>query len=231
MLPSGAVVAVTGAGGALGGAVSCLLVDAGVTVIAVDRDLDLLSPKAERYVPMAVDLLDASDTDKWAQQVLAEHSRIDGLVHLVGGWRGGKGIVEADLADWDVLHDSLIRTLQHTSRAVHDPLRESPDGRLVIVSSTGVAAPTAKNAAYVAAKAATEAWTLAVADSFKGSGAAAVVLRVMALLTPAMREAKPEAKFRGFIPVDEVAAAVVALWDDPADSVNGRIIDLTVDPG
>ncbi|MBC9955829.1 SDR family oxidoreductase [Yimella sp. cx-51] len=231
MLPDGAVVAVTGAGGALGEVVSRLLVDAGVTVIAVDRDLDLLSPTAERYVPMAVDLLDASAADAWAGEVLAGYGRIDGLVHLVGGWRGGKGIVEADLADWDALHDSLIRTLQHTSRAVHDPLRESPDGRLVIISSTGVAAPTAKNAAYVAAKAATEAWTLAVADSFKGSGAAAVVLRVMALLTPAMREAKPEAKFRGFTPVDKVAAAVVALWDDPADSVNGRIIDLTVDPG
>lgn len=230
-LPQGAVVAVTGAGGALGQEVSRRLVDAGARVIAVDRAMDLLEPPAgelgDSYEPMVVDLLDAAATDEWAQQVVADHGRLDGLIHLVGGWRGGKGIVEADLADWDVLHDSLIRTLQNASRATHDALEQSPDARLAIISSTGVATPTATNAAYVSAKAATEAWTRAVADSFSGSHAAAVVLRVMALLTPAMREAKPNAKFAGFTPVADVATAAVGLWDTPAADVNGQIIDLT----
>jgi NAD(P)-dependent dehydrogenase (short-subunit alcohol dehydrogenase family) len=142
-------------------------------------------------------------------------------------WRGGKGIVESDLADWDVLHDLLIRTLQHTTRAFHDVLRAGDDGRLAIISTVQVAEPSATNAAYAAAKAAAETWTLAVADSFAGSGAAAVVLRIKALLTPAMREKKPEAKFSGFTAVADLAQTVNDLWQTPADDLNGRILWLT----
>lgn len=156
--------------------------------------------------------------------MVQQHGRIDGLLHLVGGWRGGKGIVESDLSDWDVLHASLIQTLQHASRALHGPILASPRGRLAIVSSTGVAKPRAKNAAYATAKAAAEAWTLAVADSFKDSDAAASVIRVMALLTPSMRAARPGAAFKNYREVDDVAAQLISLWDRPAAEVNGAIL-------
>ena len=52
----------------------------------------------------------------------------------------------------------------------HDALRGSDDARLAIVSTVQAQAPSATNAAYAAAKAAAETWTLAVADSFTGSG-------------------------------------------------------------
>ena len=226
-LPAHAVVVVTGASGALGHEVSRRLVEDGATVIGVGRDSGRLDAVADRlgsrFVPTALDLLDEPATLAWGHELVEEFGRIDGLLHLVGGWKGGKGIVDADLSDWDFLHDNLIRTLQHASRALHDPLLASPAGRLAIISSTGVANPTAKNASYVAAKAAAEAWTRAVADSFAGSHAAAVVLRVMALLTPQMREAKPEAKFAGFTPVADVTEALVALWDADAADLNGKI--------
>ena len=35
------------------------------------------------------------------RRVRAEFGRVDGLVHLVGGWRGGESFTETDLADWD----------------------------------------------------------------------------------------------------------------------------------
>lgn len=228
----GRLVVVTGAGGALGVETSRRLLAAGARVAAVDhRAENLEAPAAEfgaDYLPFVVDLLDEPATLAWGHELAQDHGGVGGLLHLVGGWRGGKGIVDADLADWDFLHDNLIRTLQHTSRALHDSLRASSDARLAIISSTGVAKPTATNASYVAAKAASEAWTLAVADSFDGSQAAAAVLRVMALLTPQMRADKPNAKFSGFTPVEQVAGALLALWDEPADRVNGRIVDLTI---
>ncbi len=207
-------VVISGAAGELGRAVSDLLVQQGATVVAVGRSLDRLGPATDRYLPVELDLLDEPATLAFGHELAEEHGRIDGLFHLVGGWRGGKGIVEADLADWDFLHDNIIRTLQHTTRALHDPLLEA-GGRLAIVSSTGVAKPTAKNAAYVAAKAAAEAWTLAVAHSFRNSEAAATVLRVMAL---GDRER--------FTPVATVASALAGLWDEPAAEVNGRITTL-----
>ncbi|GAB3582239.1 SDR family oxidoreductase [Calidifontibacter terrae] len=208
------VVIVTGAAGDLGRAVTDLLVARGSTVVAVGRSLDRLGEATDRYLPVELDLLDESATLAFGHEVAEEHGRVDGLFHLVGGWRGGKGIVESDLADWDFLHDNIIRTLQHATRALHDPLVAS-GGRLAIVSSTGVAKPTAKNAAYVAAKAAAEAWTLAVADSFKGSDAAAVILRVMAL-----------GDRKGFTPLATVATELAGLWDEPVAELNGRIVAL-----
>jgi NAD(P)-dependent dehydrogenase (short-subunit alcohol dehydrogenase family) len=83
-------------------------------------------------------------------------------------------------------------------------------------------APTATNASYAAAKAAAEAWTLAVADSFKGSTSAAVILPITALLTPAMRAAKPDAAFAGFTPVGELADTIHDLWLRPAAELNGQ---------
>ena len=114
--------------------------------------------------------------------------------------------------DWLVLHDLLIRTVQNVTLAFHDALVASPQGRFVLVSATAAAAPTAGAAGYAAAKAAAEAWTLALADSFRRlqSGraddplpqtAAATVLVVKALVHDGLRAAKPEATFPGYTDV------------------------------
>jgi NADP-dependent 3-hydroxy acid dehydrogenase YdfG len=229
-----AVVVVAGAGGGAGAAVVRRLASDGAIVVMADRSLDLIGPLAESVRatgatvhPYAVDLLDEAATVEWADEVLSTLGRVDGVVHLVGGWRGGKGITEADLADWDWLSDLLVRTVQHTSRAFHDALRASQIGRFVLVSAAEASHPTAKNASYAAAKAAAEAWTLALADSFSGSSAAATVVVVKALVTPAMRAAKPDAKFATYTDVAVLADAIADLWDKPADTVNGERLWLT----
>ena len=121
---------------------------------------------AERWDGRAVDLLDEEATRGWCAALLERFGRVDGLLHLVGGWRGGQPLHEAPLADWDLLHDLLIRTVQHTTRAFHDALLAAEHGRFVLVSAKQAQAPSNSNAAYAAAKAAAEAWTLALADGF-----------------------------------------------------------------
>lgn len=228
------VVVVAGAGGGAGGAVVRALTAAGATVIGVDTTVEnaergtALAVGPGRAVPAAVDLLDPEATKAFAEGVLKEHGRVDGVIHLVGGWRGSKSFGETRLEDWDLLHDLLIKTLQHTSLAFHEALDAAGDGRFVLISATAAGAPTAGNAAYGAAKAAAEAWTLALADGFKkaGDNAAAVVLVVKALLTDAMREAKPEGKFPGYTHVDDLAAEIVKLFTQPAADVNGTRVRL-----
>ena len=129
------------------------LAAAGATVVAADASAERLEPVVARGNAAAadggnvhaavVDLLDEQATKDWAAGVLAEFGRVDGLVHLVGGWRGGASITESDLADWALLQDLLVRTLQHTSRAFHDSLRASDDARLVLVSTVQAQAPSA----------------------------------------------------------------------------------------
>ncbi|MGW0606764.1 SDR family NAD(P)-dependent oxidoreductase [Streptomyces sp. NPDC002644] len=241
----GAVVAVAGAGGAAGRATLLRLAEAGAIVVASDNDPERLAEAvdAARYAHGGatvtgepVDLLDLDAARAWAAETEKEFGRIDGMVHLVGGWRGSASFAGTDLGDWELLEKLLIRTVQHTSLAFHDALVRSDRGRFVLISAAGATRPTAGNAAYGAAKAAAEAWTLALADAFRkeggedGPAAAAAILVVKALVHDAMRAERPNAKFAGFTDVEDLAEAIAGVWDKPASEVNGNRLWLTEKP-
>ncbi|MET7547966.1 SDR family NAD(P)-dependent oxidoreductase [Streptomyces sp. NBC_01724] len=241
----GAVIAVAGAAGPAGRATLLRLADAGAIVVASDADPTRLAEAvdAARYAHGGatvtgdtVDLLDLAATREWAAKTEKEFGRIDGLVHLVGGWRGSATFAETDLADWDLLEKLLIRTVQHTSLAFHDGLLRSDRGRFLLISAAGASRPTAGNAAYAASKAAAEAWTLALADAFRKAGGdegpktAAAILIVKALVHDAMRAERPNAKFAGFTDVKELADAIAGVWERPAPEVNGKRLWLTPQP-
>jgi NAD(P)-dependent dehydrogenase (short-subunit alcohol dehydrogenase family) len=231
----GRVFAIAGVGGGLGPLVAGRLASAGATVAGTDRDqgrIDEVGSElwlpAERWDGRAVDLLDEDAGRGWCADLLERFGRVDGLLHLVGGWRGGQPLRDAPLADWDLLHDLLIRTVQHTSRAFHDALLAAPHGRFVLVSAKQAQAPSNSNAAYAAAKAAAEAWTLALADGFAGStSATANIVVVDAILTPRMREENPDGDFAAFTPAEHIAEAIAFLCSDAADEMNGQRLPLT----
>ncbi|MFJ7156363.1 SDR family NAD(P)-dependent oxidoreductase [Streptomyces sp. NPDC101118] len=242
---AGAVIAVAGAAGPAGRAALLRLAEAGATVVASDADPARLAEAvdAARYahggatvIGDTVDLLDLEATREWAARTEKEFGRVDGLIHLVGGWRGANSFTESDPEDWNFLEKLLIRTVQHTSMAFHDGLLRSDKGRYVLVSQVGAHKPVANNAAYNAGKAAAEAWTLAMADSFRkaggedGPGAAAAIMVIKALVHDAMRAERPNAKFAGFTDVKELAEAIVGVWDRPASEVNGQRLWLTPQP-
>jgi NAD(P)-dependent dehydrogenase (short-subunit alcohol dehydrogenase family) len=120
----------------------------------------------------------------------------------------------------------LVRTVQHATQAFAPHLLESGRGRFVIVSSSQAQAPTHTNAAYAAAKAASEAWTLALAHRFKGTGATANVVVVGAIVTPEMRAAEPGKDYSTFTPAEEIADAIAYLCSDAAASMNGQRLTL-----
>ena len=242
---NGAVIAVAGAGGPAGHAVLLRLAEAGATVVGSDAHPERLAEAvdAARYahggatvVGDTVDLLDPQATRDWAAHIEKDFGRVDGLVHLVGGWRGSATFTETDLADWDLLEKLLIRTVQHTSLAFYGGLERSDRGRYLLISAAGASKPTAGNAAYSASKAAAEAWTLAMADGYRKAGgadgptSAAAIMVVKALVHDAMRAERPNAKFAGFTDVKDLAEAIAGVWDKPAAEVNGNRLWLTEKP-
>lgn len=223
------VIAVAGAAGNLGPTVVQRLASAESRVCACGRDqasLDALATDVGDIDTDAVDLLDPAATRTWADDLASRHGRVDGLVHLVGGWRGGAPIEEAPLEDWDFLSSLLVRTVQNATQAFASRLMASGHGRFVLVSSGQAQAPTHPNAAYAAAKAASETWTLALADRFRGTGATANLVVVGAIVTPAMRAESPDRDFSTFTPAEEIAEAVAYLCSDVAASMNGQRVTL-----
>lgn len=157
------------------------------------------------------DLLQLDQAQAWA----ASLERVDALVHLVGGWRGGALIDETPADDVALLDDLLIRTVRNTTRAFAPKLREA-GGRFVLVSSKQAQDPDAKNAAYAASKAYAEAWTLALARDLGEHGGAANIVVVNAI-----GDDKPS-----FTPAAHLAAAIAFLLSEEGARMNGQRLSL-----
>jgi 3-oxoacyl-[acyl-carrier protein] reductase len=237
----GLTVLVAGATSAAGVAAARALDEAGATVLAAGTDRSRLDERlpfaAERHV---CDLSDRASVARLAEDFRGAGRRVDGLIHLVGGWRGGKGLAGQTDDDWDFLHRNVLTTLRNTSRAFYDDLVASRNGRLAIVSATAVDRPTASGANYATAKASAEAWTRAVAAGFTAaqSGhktepvpqrAAAVAFVIKAFVDEAARRAEPDKAFSGFTDVRDFGAAVVRLFETDAGLVNGARLPLVPD--
>lgn len=224
------MLAVAGGAGNLGPTVVRRLADAGAVLSVAGRDASSLEALrtaiGESVEPAVFDLLDPGAARDWADGLATRHGRVDGLVHLVGGWRGGTAIEDAPLEDWDYLSGLLVRTVQHVTQAFAPHLIEGGRGRFVLISAGQAQAPTHRNAVYAAAKAASEAWTLALADRFRGTGATANIVVVGAIVTPAMRSESPDKDFSTFTPAEEIAGAIEYLCSDVAASMNGQRVTL-----
>lgn len=165
-----------------------------------------------------VDLTDEVQVRQCASEIRSAFGPVDGILHLVGGWRGGGGLGGQSESDFRFVERSLS-SLRHVSRAFNSDIADSPRGRTAIVSSTAVRKPLAGGANYVAIKAASEAWIRAVGQGFTHEAqrigrpltAAAVIYRVRGL--------------EGM--EDAVAQSFVSLWDEPLPLEGVAEIDLT----
>ena len=204
----GRTIVVAGAGGAAGRAVCAELAAAGAYVVAVGSRPETLTgvDAAETAV---VDLAEPAAVSEWAAELRARRPSVDGVVHLVGGWRGG-----SDLDDFDWLERRVLTTLRVLSRELRDDLSASTAGRLAIVSSTAVAQPRWGTVNYVTLKAAAEAWVQALATGWrvKGTPTAAVTF-----VAGALDEGDT---------IAQLAAASVGLWELGHEQLNGAVVHL-----
>jgi NAD(P)-dependent dehydrogenase (short-subunit alcohol dehydrogenase family) len=229
----GRVIAIAGAAGGLGPTVARRLANDGATIAATDVNQERLDELGtdlglpeDRYDGRTVDLLSEDATREWASALVDRFGQVDALLHLVGGWKGGDPIATTPLSDYEWLHNLLVHTVQHTTRAFYEQLADSDHGRFVLVSSSQAQSPSGTNASYAATKAAAESWTLALADSLKDTNATANIVVINAILTPSMREKNPDKKFPTFTSTDDLAEAIRYVLGDSAAKMNGKRLEL-----
>jgi NAD(P)-dependent dehydrogenase (short-subunit alcohol dehydrogenase family) len=217
-------IAVAGAGGSLGPHVVRALAEQGAWVAAGDVHADRLEAAREHAGDLrTMDLSSDEGARAWSDAI----GDVDGLLHLVGGWRGGPAIEELDLEDFEWLEQALLRTVVHATRAFAPKLKAAGSrGRFALVSSSVASAPRAGNAAYAATKAAAEAWTLTLAAELAESRATANVVVVNAIVTPQMREANPDKAYATFTDAADLAGTLAWLCTDQAQRMNGQRLRL-----
>ena len=181
-------VVITGASGALGSTLARDMAAAGANLALLERSAEKLGALVEslgapegRVFTHQVDVSEAVATHAAAEAVAAHFGRVDALLHLVGGWVGGKTLLQTDPADLDSMLNQHVRTSFNALRAFTPHLVRNGWGRVVMISTPQASRPGARNSAYAAGKAGQEALMLALAQELKGTGVTANLLQVTAI--------------------------------------------------
>jgi NAD(P)-dependent dehydrogenase (short-subunit alcohol dehydrogenase family) len=217
-------IVITGATGALGNKTAHAFAEAGHCLALLDndqarldaltRDLDL---PADRLFASVVDLRDGQALRATAEAVAAKFGGVQALIHLVGGWVGGKSLVEAGAGDLEFMLGQHVWTTFHLFQSFAEQLVKSGWGRVMVVSASTVPAPPGKTGTYAAAKAAQENLVLTLAAELKDKGVTANIIQVRAI------DVKNEGN--GTAP-DEIVAAMLYLFSDDAAKINGARLPL-----
>ncbi|HEY4975052.1 MAG TPA: glucose 1-dehydrogenase [Steroidobacteraceae bacterium] len=145
----GHVVLVTGAANGIGQAVATAFVGEGATVYGLDVDTRGLEKTGDalgrRFVGLTADVADADHVARSVQQALAPAQRIDVLVNNAG-INMGKRIAELEIADWDRVFDTNLKSVYLMCRAVWPTFERQRSGNIVNIASVmgqvgGVGAP------------------------------------------------------------------------------------------
>src|SRR5512147_251835 len=217
-------IVITGATGALGSKTAQACAARGHSLVLLDNDqgkLDALTRDlhlpAERLFASVVDLRDGNALRATAEAAAVKFGGVHALIHLVGGWIGGKTLVEASAEDLDFMLAQHVWTTFHLFQSFAPSLAKSGWGRVIIVSASTVPNPPGKTGTYAAAKAAQENLVLTLAAELKEKGVTANILQVRAI--------DVEGKGTGTTP-DEIVAAMLYLFSEDAAKINGARIPL-----
>lgn len=216
------VIVITGATGALGAKTAHAFAARGHSLVLLDNDQDKLDSltrdlnlSAERLLASVVDLKNGDAVRAAAGAVSAKFGAVHALIHLVGGWVGGKTLPEASAQELDFMLGQHVWTSFHLFQSFTPLLVKGQSGRVIVVSASTVPNPPGKTGPYTAAKAAQENLVLTLASELKEQGVTANIIQVRAI------DAGNTGK--GTTP-DEIVAAILYLFSDEAAKVSGARI-------
>ena len=188
----GKVVLITGGSSGIGLATAHKFAEAGATVVICGRDQDKLdgackeaSAKGHQFTAYSVDIADMADCDRFIMALIADHGGVDFLIN-----NAGRSIRRAVEASYDRFHD-YERTMQlnyfgslRVTMGLLPGMAARHKGHVVNISSIGVLTNAPRFSAYVASKAALDAWTRCASSEFADVGISFTTINMPLVRTP-----------------------------------------------
>jgi NAD(P)-dependent dehydrogenase (short-subunit alcohol dehydrogenase family) len=209
-------VLVTGANGGLGLSIMEAFLSVGAEVAGVARSW---TEEDARFMRISADL---SHGDECVRAV-REAGDPDVLVHVLGGFAGGKTVDQTDEAVWDQMININLRSAFLMFRAALPPMLHKNQGRIVAIGSRVGVEPAATLSAYGVAKAGLVHLIRTMAAELKDTGVTANIVMPSTIDTEANRRAMPKADFSKWVRPESIAKVVVWLASDDARDVNGAV--------
>lgn len=194
----GKVVLITGASSGIGRSAAFKVAAAGAVTIIVARGQEELFKTRDEIIAAGgnchaytADLADLNSCDELLRQVLAEHGRVDILVN-----NAGRSIRRSIALSYDRFHD-FERTMQlnyfgslRLIMGVLPGMTEQRRGQIINISSIGVLANSPRFSAYVASKAALDAFSRCAQGEFSGHNIAFTTINMPLVRTPMIAPTK-----------------------------------------
>src|SRR5215211_7031313 len=216
----GRIAMVTGASSGIGKSAAMKIADAGGIVLLVARTAekleetrDVIETRGGTAYVHAADLSDMDDIDRMADEVLARHGHVDILVN-----NAGRSIRRSIALSYDRFHD-FERTMQlNYFGAVKlilkllPVMRDRRTGQIVNVSSIGVQTNTPRFSAYVASKAALDAFSRCIASEIIDDGVHITTIHMPLVRTPMIKPTRMYDRFPTITPdkaADMISDAII----------------------
>jgi NAD(P)-dependent dehydrogenase (short-subunit alcohol dehydrogenase family) len=227
------IAVITGATGGLGSTVTRELAAHGANLALLDIDptrLETLTKSLalpdSRLLSRTVNLLDPAEAKSAAEAVVAKFGKIDILLHLVGGWTGGKTLLQASADDLTFMLNQHVWTSFNVIQAFIPHLVKNGRGRVVMITSPFAARPNAKGGSYAIGKAGQEALMLTLSEELKGTGVTANLLQAKTIDIKREKVSAPSADNATWTTPEELTAGILYLLSDEAGTVNGAKLPL-----
>ncbi len=195
---SGRTVMITGASSGIGKAAALEIGEAGGTMLLVARRRDQLQEVADEIEELGgvayvhtCDLSDTDDIDRMCAEVLEQHQSVDVLVN-----NAGKSIRRSVDRAYDRFHD-YQRTMQLNYFAavklildLLPTMRERESGHIINISTIGLQTNTPRFSAYVASKAALDAFSRSIGPEIINDGVHITTVYMPLVRTPMIAPTK-----------------------------------------
>jgi NAD(P)-dependent dehydrogenase (short-subunit alcohol dehydrogenase family) len=218
------VVLITGGSSGIGKASAIKIAEAGAKVIIVARgEKELFETRDEiiaaggKCWAYTCDLTDLASCDELVKTVLAEHKHVDVLVN-----NAGRSIRRSVEASYDRFHD-YERTMQlnyfgclRLIMGFLPAMTQRRRGHIINISSIGVLASSPRFSAYVASKAALDAFSRCAQAEFSGKNIAFTTVNMPLVKTPMIAPTKMYDSVPTLTPEEAADLVVKAIIERPS---------------
>ncbi|HET6997296.1 MAG TPA: SDR family oxidoreductase [Solirubrobacterales bacterium] len=212
----GKVILITGASSGIGRATALKVADAGATVLLVARSAEKLEETRDEIAAAGgsahihrCDMSDIEDIERMAEEVLGYHGHVDILVN-----NAGRSIRRSVALSYDRFHD-YERTIQlnylgalRLILALLPTMRARKSGHVINISSIGTQTNPPRFSAYVASKAALDAFSRVIASEVKDDKVHLTTINMPLVRTPMIAPTRMYDMFPAITP--EEAAEMIA---------------------
>ena len=213
---------VTGATGNLGRAVVTRLTAAGLRVASVERSSMHLGDE----LVCAVDLADSASVARAFAEASKRTGSLVAVVHTVGIFRGGHGVIDTPDAEFIELFQTNVLTTLHVVQGAMKVMQPQGRGRIAVVVSSDALLGPAERAGYAASKAAQlrVVESAAAEAALHGIGINAILPGTMD--TPQNRAAMPQADRSSWLQLSDVANVLAYLVSPESAALHGQALRL-----